>query len=429
MNENALMVAIALALLAFGAISRRAERGIVTPPMVFVLLGIGVGRWGLDWIDLPLENPLLDGLGELALILVLFTDASRIDLKSLRASASLPFRLLAIGLPLTFFLGAALALGLFPEFGIWEALVLAAILAPTDAALGQAVVSSPLVPVRIRQTLNVESGLNDGIALPVVLLAISLAGAMGGEASSWIRFGLLQVGLAPIVGALVGYGGGQVVSRATHAEWMSPSFQHLSALSLSVLAYAGAEMVGGNGFIAAFVCGLTLGNTARDICECVHDFGEAEGQLLTLLVFLLFGAVILPDVVTELAPRHLAYALLSLTLVRMIPVGLSLLGSGLMPASLGFIGWFGPRGLASILYMLIVVEEGHFEAGHQIEAVVALTVLISTVAHGISAFPLASRYGAYVARVDAETPDVASEHVPVHESRVRLTFSSHEEGD
>ena len=181
--------------------------------------------------------------------------------------------------------------------------------------------------------------------------------------------------------------------------------------SLSLLAYAGAEMIGGNGFIAAFVCGLTLGNTAPDVCECVHEFGEAEGQLLRLLVFLLFGAVILPDVVEGLAARHVAYALLSLTLVRMIPVGLSLLGSGLMPASLGFIGWFGPRGLASNLYMLIAVEQGHFAAHAEIEAVVALTVLFSTADHGITAYPLASRYGAYA---------VSYTHLRAHETREDL---------
>jgi NhaP-type Na+/H+ or K+/H+ antiporter len=369
--------------------------------MVFVALGLVLGGWGLDWIDLPLKNPILDRLGELALVLVLFTDASRIDLACLRASASLPARLLAIGLPLTFLAGTLLAVALFPTFSIWEALVLAAILAPTDAALGQAVVSSPLVPQRVRQTLNVESGLNDGIALPVVLLAVSLAGMLGegADPAYWLRFGVLQIGLAPIVGAFVGYAGGQVVERSSHAGWMNEPFRDLSALALAVLAYGGAELVGGNGFIAAFICGLTLGNTAPALCESVREFGEAEGQLLTLLVFMLFGAVIVPAVVRNLEVEHVLYALGSLTVVRMVPVALSLLGSGLMPASFGFIGWFGPRGLASILYMLIVVEEEHFFADSEIEAVVALTVLLSIFAHGLTAYPLAARYGAAVARI------------------------------
>lgn len=400
MNEHALMIAVAAVLLGFGLVSRRAERGIVTPPMVFVALGLAVGGWGLDWLALGLDDPFLDGLGKLALILVLFTDASRIDLQSLRAEASLPARLLAIGLPLTILAGVLLAFGILSELSTWEALVLAAILAPTDAALGQAVVSSPLVPQRIRQTLNVESGLNDGIALPIVLLAVSLAGMMGegGDTAYWLGFAALQIGLGPVVGTLAGWGGGRLVSMARAGEWMSPAFEQLAALGLSVLAFAGAELVGGNGFIAAFVCGLVLGNTAPEVCDSIHEFGEAEGQLLTLMVFLLFGAVIVPGVLDGFEPRYLLYALGSLTVVRMVPVALSLVGSGLWNSTVGFIGWFGPRGLASILYMLIVIEEGHVPGRETIEAVVAWTVLMSTFLHGVSAYPLASAYGLLIAR-------------------------------
>lgn len=421
--EDGLMVVIALGLLIFGAVSGRAERSPVTPPMVFVVLGLGLGPWGVGWIELPVESPLLDRLGEFALILVLFTDASRIDLRSLRREASLPARLLGIGLPLSIAAGAGLALICFPGFGVWEALLLAAILAPTDAALGQAVVSSPLVPQRIRQTLNVESGLNDGLALPVVLLALSLAEMMGegGDVAYWVGFALRQVGLGPMVGIAVGYLGGQLVSKATDAAWMSKPFQNVSALALAVLAFSAAETIGGNGFIAAFVCGLTLGNTAQGICDCLHEFGEAEGQLLTLMVFLLFGAVIVPGVVLEPSPATWVYALGSLTLVRLLPVAISLLGTGLMPASLGFLGWFGPRGLASILYMLIVVEHEHLAEGPEIDAAVALTVLLSVFAHGFSAHPLAARYGRWFAAAEArEMPEARA----AMELPVRLRFAS-----
>ncbi len=398
--DDALVLLVALVLFGFGLVSLRAERSVVTPPMVFVLLGLSLGGWGFDRIDLPLENPYLDRLGEFALILVLFSDASRIDLAFLRRAASWPSRLLVVGLPLTFVLGTGVALLIFPELGAWQALVLSAILAPTDAALGLSVVSSPLVPQRVRQALNVESGLNDGIALPVVLLALSLAGmsSEGEDAIGWLRFAALQILLAPVVAIAVGVVGGRALEWAVRRDTINRSYQQLSTLALALVAFAGAESVGGNGFIAAFVCGLTMGNTAPHACESVHEFSEAEGQLLTLIVFFLFGAVVVPAVVRLDEPRHWLYALASLSFVRMVPVAISLVGARVLPATIGFLGWFGPRGLASILYMLIVIEEGSLVANGDIAGVVALTVLISTFAHGVSAHPLARRYGGFVGR-------------------------------
>jgi NhaP-type Na+/H+ or K+/H+ antiporter len=413
--QPSLLAAVAAAILAFGAISRRAERTIVTPPMFFVALGFALGEHGLGWFDFSVRSGVIHGLAELTLVLVLFTDAARIDVSCLRREGNLPARLLGIGMPLTILAGSAAALFLLPEFGVFEALLLAAILAPTDAALGQAVVSSPLVPVRIRQSLNVESGLNDGIALPVVLVFASIAGAIegGGDTSYWIRFAVLQVVLGPVVGAAVGVLGGRLVERATRAGWINDAFERLSVLGLAGLAFAGAELVGGNGFIAAFVAGLALGNTARRVCDCLYAFGEAEGQLLTLLVFLIFGGAMLPEALPHADGRALVYAALSLTVVRMLPVALSLLGAGLRPASLAFLSWFGPRGLASILFALVVVEPGRIAIGPYLAAVVVLTVFLSTFLHGITAYPLARRYGALVAgapeRAKAERQSV-SEH-------------------
>ncbi len=421
MNPS-LLAAIAAALLAFGAVSRKAEQSVITPPMVFVLLGLALSAHGLGWLDLELDGAVIHGLAELTLVLVLFTDASRIDLSCLRREESLPARLLAIGLPLTIALGVLAALLVFPGIGIWEALLLAAILAPTDAALGQAVVSSRFLPVRIRQSLNVESGLNDGIALPVVLVAASLAGARaeGGDLAYWLRFAGLQLVLGPLVGVAVGALGGRLVERATRAGWINAAFERLSVLGLAALAFAGAELVGGNGFIAAFVGGLTLGNATRGICECLYEFGEAEGQLLTLLVFLIFGGVMVPHALPHWDGRALVYALLSLTVVRMLPVAISLLGAGLRPASFAFLGWFGPRGLASILFALLIVEEGRLESDDMLAAVVMLTVLLSTFAHGISAHPLARRYGA---RLSAARERAEAEHAPHPELPVRVRHS------
>jgi NhaP-type Na+/H+ or K+/H+ antiporter len=404
------LVVVALALLLFGAVSKKAERSPITPPLFFVVVGLAMSARGLGWLELGVESSVIHGLAELTLVLVLFTDASRIDLTCLRREGSLPARLLGVGLPLTILAGFAAALALLPGLEPFEALLLAAVLAPTDAALGQAVVSNPLVPVRVRQSLNVESGLNDGIALPVVLIFASLAGAreQSGDLGYWVRFAALAVTLGPLVGVAVGYLGGRLVERGTR-------------VGLAVLAFAAAELVGGNGFIAAFAAGLTVGNVARAVCPCLHEFGEAEGQLLTLLVFLVFGAVMVPMALPLLDGRAFAYAIASLTIVRMVPVALALLGTGLQPQSIAFLGWFGPRGLASILFVLLVVEEGRLASGPFLVAVVVLTVLLSTVLHGVTAFPLARRYGAFASahaaaraeRAEAMELPVRLRHAPL----------------
>jgi NhaP-type Na+/H+ or K+/H+ antiporter len=280
-------------------------------------------------------------------------------------------------------------------------------------------VSSPLLPVRIRQSLNVESGLNDGIALPVVLVMAFLAGARieGGDLAYWLRFVLAQVVLGPIVGAAVGYLGGRCVEWATRASWINDAFERLSVLGLAALAFAGAELVGGNGFLSAFVAGLMLGNTARGICRCLYEFGEAEGQLLTLLVFLIFGGVMLPEAIPVWSLPALAYALASLTFIRMLPVAASLLGSGLRPSSVTFLAWFGPRGLASILFALLVVEQHRLQSGEMLGAVVVLTVFLSIFAHGVTAHPFARRYAALLART---RDPAAPEHMEVPELPVRI---------
>ncbi len=420
--EPSSIVVIALALCVFAAFSRKAERSPLTPPIFFVAVGFVLGGEGLGWLHLDIDGKGIHVLAELTLVLVLFTDAARIDLTCLRREGSLPTRLLGIGMPLTIVAGAAVALVVLPEVGWTEALLLAAILAPTDAALGQAVVSNPLVPVRIRQSLNVESGLNDGIALPVVLVFASLAGAReeAGDASYWLGFAALAVTLAPLVGAAVGFVGGRVVDWGTRSGWINDAFQRISGLGLALLAFGAAELVGGNGFIAAFVAGLTLGNTARGVCKCLYEFGEAEGQLLTLLVFFAFGAAMLPEALPHATGAAVLYALLSLTVIRMIPVALSLLGAGLRPASVAFLGWFGPRGLASILFALLVVEEGRLASGPFLETVVMLTVLASTVLHGLTAYPLARRFGEYSTAMDKNS----AEHADAPELPVRIPHSA-----
>ena len=406
---------IAVGFLLFGLISGRLERSVVTPPMVFVALGIAIGPAGLGLQEFDIELGMLHTLAELTLILVLFGDAARIDLRLLVRDHNLPVRMLVIGMPMIILLGAVVGLVIFPEFSIWQAALLAAILAPTDAALGQAVVASSNVPVRIRQSVNVESGLNDGIALPFVLIFVSLIGAHEGDTTNWWAFSASQIGGGLLIGAATGYFGGKLIEICTERGWMTLSFQRLSVLALALATFALAELLGGNGFIAAFIGGIVMGNLSRSICPRLHEFSEVEGKLLTLLTFLFFGASMAIAAFLYLDARVLIYAMLSLTIVRVIPIVMSLTGTGLRLGSKLFLAWFGPRGLASILFVVLVVEHNDLENGNLFLSVVATTVLLSVFAHGVTAFPISQLY----ARVCAALGPEIAEHVDVAEMPLR----------
>ena len=418
MNIGAFIL-IACFVFGFGLVSKRLAVSPLTPPLVFVGLGIAFGPWGLGWLRFDVEHGAMHVLAELTLILVLFGDAARIDLSALRQELGVPIRLLAIGMPLTILFGGLAAKWMFPELGWLEAAVLGAVLAPTDAALGQAVVSNPAVPTRVRQALNVESGLNDGIVLPVVLVLAALA-SMGAEmtrsASDWARFAALQVTLGPLVGVAVAWLGNRLLKWSTAKGWIEPPFERLMGLALALLAFTCAEHVGGNGFIAAFVSGMMLGHWTRGRCEWLYDFLEAEGQLLMLLVFLAFGVSFAAPAVETASWSTVAYAVLSLTVIRMVPVAIALIGTGLRLPTVLFIGWFGPRGLASILFGILVLDEADLPLEAQIFELVMLTVLFSVVAHGLSAAPLARRYGAMA----ADRAHCAEEHQEVMEHPLRM---------
>jgi len=359
-------------------------------------------------------------------VLVLFTDAIRIDLRVLRHQAELPGRMLIIGLPLTIAAGTAAAVLLIPGLGLIEAALLAAVLAPTDAALGQAVVSDRRLPVRIRQTLNVESGLNDGIAVPVVtvLLAVAIAESAGG-ASDWAGLAARQVGFGVLAGIGAGAIGGRLLDHRAAAGRVEGVYRQLATIAIAVAAFALAGVVGGNGFIAAFVAGLAFGRIARQQCTGIQDFTEDEGELLSAITFVLFGAVLVGPVLDHLTWQIALYVLLSLTLVRMVPVVLSLIASGTLFETRLFLGWFGPRGLASILFALLVVEELDSEAGLTIFTVAAWTVLVSIFAHGLTARVWAGRLAR---RLNAET-DPMPEMELVPELAIRSNISPEASSD
>lgn len=365
------------------------------------MFGFLAGPGGFGLADIDVEHSAIHIIAELTLILVLFTDASRIDINRVREDHNLPVRMLLIGLPLAIAAGAFVAAALFPTFSIWEAALLAALLAPTDAALGQSVVSAKAVPLRIRQSINIESGLNDGIALPAVLMFAALAGAAhgGNEAGDWLRFGVMQVTLGPLAGAIIGYAGARLLDAAAERRWATTAFQGIGILSLSVLSYVLAEMIGGNGFISAFVGGLVLGNSLRHPCTYLFEFMESEGQLLMLITFLVFGAALLPEGLAHVDVTFVVYAVLSLTAIRMVPIALSLLGSGLRMPTYLFLGWFGPRGLASILFVLLILEEADIPHRAEILSITVITVALSVILHGVSSAPLANAYGRLAERM------------------------------
>jgi NhaP-type Na+/H+ or K+/H+ antiporter len=422
MNPLAIAV-IALFVIGYGLISGRAQRTIISAPMVFVAFGFLIGVGGLGLISLERESPVVHILAEITLISILFTDAARIDLKLLRKEHAIPQRLLLIGLPLCIVAGTLVAAVVFKTLSIWEGLVLAAILAPTDAALGQAVVSSPRIPVRVRQALNVESGLNDGIALPVVLVGICIVSCSEtANAVYWIKFSALQLTLGPLIGVAIGFFGGKLIEIGQRKDTMTHSFRDLAILSLGFAAFGLAELAYGNGFIAVFCAGLTLGNTVRNSCECLYEFSESEGQLLSLLMFMVFGAIMVPPALEHLSGSTVLYAVLSLTLVRLIPAAISMVGMKLRFDTQLFIGWFGPRGIASILFVLLVLEEAELEAGEQIFSVVVFTVLLSIVAHGISAVPATQWYST---RLQRKADSGMAEHEHATEMPTRLKWDNH----
>ena len=327
------VLVLAGALLPYALVSARAERSVVSPPMAFAALGLAVGSAGLGLVEPSIDGAFIHDLAEITLALTLFTDASRIDLTELDRRHAIPLRLLGAGLPLAMLAGTGAAWALFPALGVWGAATLGVILAPTDAALGQAVVSNDSVPQRIRQALNVESGLNDGLAFPALLIVASLAaGTHDRDAGGWAAFVGAQVVLGPLAGAAIGAGGGRLVELALARGWTEELYLRLAALALPLVAYALAETVEGNGFLAAFACGVAVAATTVRLRGAADEFGEAEGQLLALAVFVLFGATLLPDL-AGLGWRHVLYALLALTVLRMAPVALSLAGLGLAPAN------------------------------------------------------------------------------------------------
>ena len=407
MDEDLAFLALLVA--GYALIAARLERLSIGPALVFLFIGVFMSEDVFGRIALEPEAEPLKILAQVTLTLLLFADASTIRVGALRGDAKPVVRLLAIGLMLTIALGSLSALLLFPGISLGIALVIGAALAPTDAALGHAVVTDPKVPARVRRLLNVEGGLNDGIATPFVFLGVALAGAemTGGE--GWLLQAVADFLIGLTVGILLGLAGGALLAHAERHGWTSRVSRQVFVLMLAIACYLLAATLGGNGFIAAFVGGLAFGRGTRHQAEETVRFTEAQGSLLAIGVWCAFGLVLAGKLLTSswgLTP--VLYAVLSLTVIRMLPVALSLMGQRFQPLTILFIGWFGPRGLASIVFLVLGIsglEAAGVDAG-PLPATVAWTVVLSVILHGLTSGPFAARYGTRMASLPADAPEL-----------------------
>ena len=389
------LAVFALFVFCYSLIAGRLERAAASGPIVFVAAGFVMGPLGLAWFDGDISRSGLRTLADLTLALILFIDAANADLTILKRQFRIPSRMLLFGLPGVIFLGTLAASLLFDNLSLFEAAILGTMLAATDAALGKAVVTNKAVPAQIREGLNIESGLNDGLCVPILFVFIALTIGSGTEGGSTMLAlehlaGELGIGLAVGLGlTAVGTWG---MRWCRDKGWLNEIWKQVTVVALAIACFSVAQSLHGSGYIAAFTGGLLFGFRAKDATHRLVLAAEGTGETLALLTWLVFGATVIGQSVEYFTWEMLVYALLSLTVIRILPIYLSLSASGESRSSKLFLGWFGPRGLASIVFAIIVINMGVPE-GKFIAMVVVLTVFLSLVAHGVSANPLSKWLG------------------------------------
>lgn len=390
----------------YALVAARLDRWSVTAPMVFVFAGTALGLWAPQWLGVLSDPEIVKHIAELTLALILFADASTLRWAKVRHEGSLPLRLLLIGFPLTVVAGFGVGVWLIPVTGWATAALAASMLAPTDAALGLGVFTNRSVPGRIRRALNVESGLNDGMATPLVTLFLAVLVAAGTSGTdSWETGAIRELAIAVVVAVLVGGGSGRLLAAAHRRNWTSALSQRLAVLASALLSYAGSVTVGGNGFVAAFAGGLVFAAVSRGQLRESVEFTEDLGLFASFLVWAIFGGLLVaPQLGGGISGRAILYAVLALTVIRMVPVAVSLIGTGLRAATVLFMGWFGPRGLASVVFVLIAYTTLEHEGlvSEPVVEVATWTVLLSVLAHGLTAGPLSRWYGQRVAGESTE---------------------------
>ncbi|MEA2079369.1 MAG: cation:proton antiporter [Pseudomonadota bacterium] len=403
MYENLAILAAFVFL--YSIVSGGLERTPINGAVVFAAFGLAFGPLGLGVLSLTVDTEGLRSLAELTLALVLFTDAANANLGVLKQSFHIPQRLLLIGLPLTILLGFGVGVLVFDGLTLVEIAILATMLAPTDAALGKAVVTNESVPSNIREGLNVESGLNDGICVPILFAFLALAagsGAEGGTSMLALKLVAEEIGIGIAVGVGLTVLGSWLLKLFADRRWITEAWQQVPVPALAVACFAVAQWLGGSGFIAAFAGGLLFGALVKHHKPRLMLAAEGTGDTLALVTWVVFGAAVVGQAVGSFSWEVVLYALLSLTLVRMLPVFLVLAGMKLQANEKLFMGWFGPRGLASIVFAVIVFNE-HLPGGGTITMTVVCTIVLSVIAHGISANPLVAALVSRINHSDGKT--------------------------
>ncbi len=387
---------LALFILVYSSVAGRVERTWVSGPIVFTIFGLLIGPVGLDLITFKADREALSTLAELTLALVLFIDAADADMGVLRKTKALPVRLLLIGLPLTILLGFGVGVLLVEKLSLFEVALLATMLAPTDAALGKGVVTNEAVPDAVRQGLNVESGLNDGICVPILFVFLALATGKAGEGGPWQLAMMLvaeEIGIGLAVGLVLTTMAGLLLKFAKGQGWLTHTWIQVPVVALALGCFAVAQFLGGSGFIAAFSGGFLFGVLTKQARDEFLRAAEGTGDTLALITWVIFGSAVVGQAVGQFSWLILLYAVLSLTLIRMLPVFLSLTGTGMSTEGKLFVGWFGPRGLASIVFGVMVVNANLPNSG-SIAMIVVCTIMLSILGHGITANPWAKAFGA-----------------------------------
>ncbi len=379
---------LAVLVLGYALVSEQVNRSYVAPALIFLLLGMALGPFGLHLLD---AGPGTEGytvLAQLALTVILFNQAANLNFGRIRLHGTVALRLLIIGIPLTVTLGALTAAVLLPVLPWWEAVCLAAVVAPTEVALIEALLGDRRIPERVRHALSVESGFYDGFALAILLTALALASQQADRSDvNWAWFMFSTEFLSLLAGGAVGLLGGLVVAWSRRRDWMSDIWAQLAALALAFICFAVGERIEASGFVAAFTGGLAFSFISRRRSD--HDLptqvSDAAGQLLELLVFAMFGAFAVIDGWQRADWRVALFAVLALFGVRIIAVFVSLIRTDLPNSDRLFIGWFGPRGIGTVVLGLLVVNRGDILNTELIGTVVVVTVTLSLLLHSLTA--------------------------------------------
>jgi NhaP-type Na+/H+ or K+/H+ antiporter len=367
------------------------ERAPLSFPIIFLGLGFLIGERGFGLLTLGPEDPTLETIAILTLALVLFLDAVRMEAEEVRGAGLVP--ILSLG-PGTLIIVSVAALGanLLLDTSLVESLLLGTILASTDPVVLRDVVRNERIPRSVRRALSIEAGTNDIVVLPILLVLIAVANVEAASAAGWAALLAQVLLLGPFVGFAVGAVGAWLMSKADAAFGISREYQALYGIGLVLLAYAGAQSLGGDGFLAAFAAGLAVAFLNFELCDCFLDYGETTTEMTMLLSFILFGVVISEIALEVPLVPVLVLAVVVIFVARPLAIGLVLRRAAVSNAARVFIGWFGPRGLNSLLLALLVVHSGVANAEFLL-AVTGIVVTVSVVVHGASATPLSALYG------------------------------------